>query len=204
VSGARERICEAMLDLVYTQGYEATSIEEVLERAGSSREEFDRDFASKEDCALAVFDIFMSDFEREISAAYEGKERWPDSLRAAAYATARWMIENPRGMRFGTVEMLWVSELSQARREAGFQTFLGMVDAGRARAEDPESVPPFTAEKVIGSIAEILTKGLQRPQFDPYERVPELMYLAVLPYMGEEAAVAELAMPAPVRPVDGE
>jgi AcrR family transcriptional regulator len=204
VSAARERICEAMLELVYSQGYEATSVEEVLERGNASREEFDRLFASKEECAIAVFDHFMGDFEREIGAAYEAEEGWPDSLRAAAYAVAAWMLENPRGMRFGTVEMLWVSELAQARREAGFQTFIGMIDAGRDRALDPDSIPPYTAETIIGSVAEILTKRLQGGEFDPYALVPELMYLAVLPYLGAEAAARELAMPAPPAPLEHE
>lgn len=62
-----------------------------------------------------------------------------------------------------------------------------------------DSIPAFTAEGVIGSIGEMLTKRLQRPGFDPYDLVPELMALAVRPYLGEEAAARELEIPPPPR-----
>ena len=199
---ARERICEAMLDLASAEDYEAIQIEDVVERAGASREDFDRIFSSKEDCAIAVFDRFIEDFNREVDEAYSSEEKWPDSLRAAAYAFASWMKEHPREVRLGGVGLLWAGELAQARREAAFQRFVGMVDAGREGAENPDSIPAFTAERVIGSIAEITTKRLQHGGIDGYEFLRETMYLAVLPYRGEEAAARELTMPP--RLVDGD
>ncbi len=93
--------------------------------------------------------------------------------------------------------MLWVSELAQARREAGFQQFQTMIDAGRGEVADPDSIPASAAESVIGSIAALLTKRLQGGSLKPYELVPELMSLAVRPYLGEVAAERELRIPPP-------
>jgi AcrR family transcriptional regulator len=200
VRDSQERICEAMLDLASTQGYEATEIDAIVARAGASREEFDDLFASKEDCAIAVFDRFMEGFNRKVSEAYERETEWPDSLRAAAYTVAGWMTEHPREARFGAIELLWAGELTQTRREASFQRFVGMIDAGRARLEDPDSVTDATAEHVIGSLAEMITKRAQGGELDPYQFVPDLMYLAVLPYLGEEEAAKELSIPPPPRP----
>ncbi len=190
-----------MLDLTCSRGYNAVSIEEIVEQAEVEVEveEFARLFGSKEECAIAVFDDIEDEFERAISAAYEGEAQWPDSLRAASYAVAGWIAEHPREFRFAAVEMLWVSELGQARREAGFQQFIGLIDAGREQAEDPDSIPTSAAEGVIGSIAEMTTKRLQRGELDPYALVPDLMYLAVLPYRGEEAAARELSVSPPAR-----
>jgi AcrR family transcriptional regulator len=199
-AAARERLKEAMLELVIEQGYEATSVEEVAELAGVGRAEFDLCFASKEECAIAVFDHFQTDFETKVTAAYESERRWPDNLRAAAYAIADWAIQNPRGMRFGTVEMLWVSDAAQARRLHGFETFLGMIEAGRAAAADPDQVPADTAGRLMGSMAEILTRRMQGKGFDARAFVPELMALIVAPYLGEEAAARELAIPPPPGP----
>lgn len=202
MSGARERICATMLELASARGYNDVSIEEIAERAGVEREVFERLFGSKEACAIVVFDGIEEEFERAIAIAYGGEAQWPDSLRAASYAVAGWIEEHPREVRFAAVEMLWVSEMGQARREAGFQQFIGLIDAGREQAENPDSVPASTAESVIGSIAELMTKRLQRGQLDPYALVPELMYLAVLPYLGKEAATRELTMPRPPRKTD--
>lgn len=194
----RERFLEAMLDLVCDQGYEATSVEQVLERTGAGREEFDRAFASKEDCALAILVEIGTTTVRNAQAAYESEPDWPSSLRAAAYAHARWMTENPKKVRFGMLEMLWGNEMTRAVRERFFAQFVGMVDGGREVAADPDAIPPFTAEAAIGSITETLTKRLQKGgDVDPFAFIPELMYMAVLPYLGEEAAERELRIPAP-------
>jgi AcrR family transcriptional regulator len=198
-AAVRERCKEAMLELVISRGYEATTTEEVCELAGVSRAEFDRHFASKEECAIAVFDHFQADFETKVMAAYGSEEAWPDNLRAAAYAIAEWSAANPRGMRFGTVEMLWISEAAQARRLHGFETFLGMIEAGREVAPDPEAVPPHTAGRLMGSVAEILTRRMQGKGFDARAFVPELMSLIVSAYLGEEAGARELRVPPPPR-----
>jgi len=203
MSAARERLKEAMLELAIEKGYEATEVEDVVILAGVPRAEFERCFASKEECAIAVFDHFQADFETKVMAAYASEEAWPDNLRAAAYAIADWSVANPRGMRFGTVEMLWISEAAQARRLHGFQTFLGMIEAGREAAPDPDRVPPDTAGRLMGSMAEILTRRMQGKGFDARAFVPELMALIVTPYLGEEAAARELTIPSPPGPQEG-
>jgi hypothetical protein len=93
--------------------------------------------------------------------------------------------------------MMWVSEAAQARRLHGFETFLGMIEAGRSVARDPEAIPADTAARLMGSMAEILTRRLQGKGFDPEAFVPELMALIVAPYLGEEAAARELEIPPP-------
>lgn len=197
VAGVWERVYEATLDLSFSQGYEAISVEELLARAEVSRADFERLFGSKEACAIAVFEHFRAGFDVEVRAAYEGEASWPDSLRAAAYAVARWMVAHPREVRFGGVEMLWAGEMAQTHREATFQSFVDMIDAGRGQLDDPESVPKYAPERAVGAIAELAAKRLQRSTVGIYELVPELMYLAVLPYLGEEAAARELTYPGP-------
>jgi AcrR family transcriptional regulator len=197
VSAVRERILEAMLDLVAARGYDECTVASVCERAGATRSEFDRLFGSKEECAVAVFDRFMEDFNRDVESAFEAEPVWPDSLRAAAYAAARYQEEHPRELKFGALGMLWASELMQTRRELAFRNFIRMVDAGRALAPDPDLVEDATAERVIGSIAGMITRRTQEGPVSPRKFVPELMFLAVLPYLGEEVAARELVIPPP-------
>jgi AcrR family transcriptional regulator len=202
VSGIEERICGALLELACERGYRALSVAEVSARAGVSEVQFRTHFGSLEQCALALFDEIQAEFERRVDSAYRSEPEWPDSLRAVAYAVAAWLEENPCEARFGSVEMLWVSELAQARREAGFQRFVSLIDAGRAVAAEPDSIPAATAESVIGSIAALVTKRLQGGGLKPRALVPELMSVAVRPYLGKEAAERELQIhPPPERRV---
>ncbi len=101
-------------------------------------------------------------------------------------------------MRFGATGLLWAGEAAQAKREIAFQNFVAMVDAGRSLAAEPDQVPEYTAEGVIGSVAVMITKRAQQDEeMRPYEFVPQLMALAVRPYLGEVAAARELTMPPP-------
>ncbi len=197
---ARPRILEAMLDLAAVHGYKAIDLKMVLERAGASRAEFDAHFAGMEDCALQLLDDFYPPARAQIRAAYESEESWPDTLRAAAYATADWILAHPREVRFGAVELLDVGELARARREAAFKDFVYMIDAGRTQAPDPDSLPRLTGEQTVGAMAEMLVRRLREQTLrHPAELIPELMYLAVLPYMGPEAAARELEVSPPKR-----
>jgi len=195
--GPRERIFEALLDLSVGNGYTAIDLAMVLERAGASRQDFDADFSGMEDCAIQLLDDFYQPAKRRIRAAYDGRPRWPDSLRAASYETLDWVLENPREVRFGAIELLSVGELARLRREAAFKDFVYMVDAGRDYAPDPAAVSDLTAEHIVGSLAEMLIKRLRDPPRDPRELVADSMYLAVLPYLGLKAAERELTIPPP-------
>jgi AcrR family transcriptional regulator len=198
VTASRHAYTEAIVDLTFERGYEQIGVADIAARAGGDEADFAIHFASKQECAVAALEEMIASNQGVVRAAFESEERWPDSLRAAAYAQARWIVENPRKTRFGMLETLWASELTGALRDQLFGEYVAMVDAGRAIAPDPDSVPELTAESVIGSVAQATTRFSERiGERDPIAAVPEMMYLAVRPYLGEEAARRELTIPPP-------
>jgi AcrR family transcriptional regulator len=198
----RERICEAMIDLVLARGFEQTSVEMVCERAGVDRREYENRFAGKDDCAAKIFDESSEEHWCQVRAAYESDGAWRDNLRAAAYASARWFDRHPREIRFGTVEMTRAGNVHQAKVERSVGNAIAMIDAGRQELDDPESISRSTAEWVAGSIMEMILKRLGRKGPLATELVPQLMYTAVRPYLGEELALEELGIPPPDDPKD--
>lgn len=200
MSASREQLMAAMVDLVFERGYEEASVEQIAARAGASTSEFGEVFNSKDECALATLVEIGTSAMRSTQAAYDCEPSWPDSLRAAAYELASWIIENPKRTRFGMLEMLWANDMTRAMRENLFSGFIAMIDGGREVAADPEAIPAYTAEATIGSITQMMIKRLQkRDEVDPAVFIPELMYMAVLPYLDEEVARKELTMPPPAR-----
>lgn len=187
-----------MLDLVFERGYDGVSIEEIAARAGGGVADFEQHFPTKQACAVAVLEELAENNLRAVRGAFEREDRWPDSLRAAAYAHARWILANPKKMRFGLLETLWAGEMTSALRDELFRAYIGMVDAGREVAPDPEAVPAYTAEGVVGSITQVVVRNMGKPGAgDLLAQVPEMMYLAVRPYLGEEVARRELTLPPP-------
>ncbi len=194
----RSEYMEAMVDLAFERGYDAVAVADVAERAGGSVAGFESLFPSKQACAVAILEGIAESNLRAVRGAFDREPAWPDSLRAAAYAHAEWILDNPKKMRFGLLETVWASELTGALRDHLFGEYVAMVDAGREAAEDPASIPASAALGVVGSITEVITRRLgEESGRELVDLVPEMMYLAVRPYLGEEAARRELTIPPP-------
>ncbi len=200
---APEPLHRAIVDLVDEHGYERTTVEMVLDRAGVDRAEFDRCFAGMEDACIQTYDRIAAGVGRRVFGAYEAQENWREGLRAAAYEITRFFRDNPRDGRFGAYEVMKATDMAQARRESTLQLYAGMIDAGCQELDDPDSVSRSTAEAVMGSIIGVLVKRIPSEGLDHApDWVPELMYIAVRPYLGPETAAEELSIPPP--PQQGE
>jgi AcrR family transcriptional regulator len=190
---ARGRIADAMVALVGSHGYAATSVEMVCERAGASRSHFNRCFAGKEDCFLSLHDEITAEFCAQVIAAYDGATSWHNQIWAAGWAAMRFLQEDPVRARFLVIEVNGAGSGAQERRDRILQRLADLLDAGRNELEEAGSVSRCTAEIVAGSIyGTILTKvedgSIERGE----EFLPELVYMAVMPYLGHRAAEDEL------------
>lgn len=197
----RQRIVVAMVELVAERGYKATTVKQLLRRAGVTRADFRRLFSGKRACFLEAYEEMSERFVSRVFTAFEGEKEWRDGLRVAAYAAAHWVAEHPREARYATIETMAAGAFAVERREATLRRFVDLLDAGREQLDEPDSVSRAMAEGIVGGILGMLTKNLRREgQARPEGFVPELMFLAVRPYLGHEAAREELSMPPPAVP----
>lgn len=190
---ARRRIAAATISLVGSYGYAATSIEMICERARTRRSHFDRCFAGKEDCFLSLHDEVSSELCERVNAAHRGASSWHDRLWAAGWAAMRFFGEDPIRARFLVVEVNGAGNGAQERRDRILQGLAEIVDGGRGEAEEGRKVSRCTAEIVAGAIygtvlGRIETGSVERGE----DFLPELVYMAVMPYLGARAAEDEL------------
>jgi hypothetical protein len=133
-----------------------------------------------------------------VTVVFATEDEWVDGLRAAAHEIARFLQEDPRRARMMTIEVLSAGQQAQAIRDGGMSALIGLVDQGRAELDDPDSMTRATAEGIGGAIYNRVHLEIAAGRCDQLvSMVPELMYSAVLPYLGTEAAMAELQMPPP-------
>jgi AcrR family transcriptional regulator len=192
-------IGEAALDTIRARGYAEASVEEFVSRAGMTRAEFDRRFADKEEVTRLLIEAHLDRFLERVGGAYERVADWPANLRAAAYETARYLEENPDMTWFMLVGVLEADDMARARRDQIFGWAAGLIDAGRETLADPDSVPRSAPLMAVGAIVETLRRHhAEGSRVDVAENLPWLMYAAVRPYLGEEAARAELKIEVPV------
>jgi AcrR family transcriptional regulator len=194
----RHPLAAAVMEVLAERGYPAATVDQFFARAGLDPAEFEARPPDKADLVLRVFHAYIADFEAKVRSAYAAAPSWPDNLRAAAYEVTRWMRDHPAAAWFGMVGVLEAGEMGRVMREDVFRWCAQMIDDGRTASPHPESVPLGAPLLAVGAVAEILTRQLQGTIIaDPIETVPKLMYGAVRPYLGEEAARRELAIPPP-------
>lgn len=189
----RKRIATAMIELAGAHGLEATTVAMVCERAGVGRAAFDRSFAGKEDCFLRVHGEIATEFCQRVGAAFAGPRAWHDQIWAGAWAAMRFLQEDAARARFFVVAVNGAGARAQARRDRVLQGLADMIDAGRSELEEPDSVSRTTAEMVTGAIygtimAKIRDGAIERGE----EFLSELVYMAMMPYLGARAAEDEL------------
>jgi AcrR family transcriptional regulator len=194
----RHPIAPATLAVLREQGYQRSRLGDFCARAGVSKSDLPRRYRHKGLLCLAVSEAYVGNFRARARRAFDEGGEWPDSLRAAAYETVRWIADYPDAAWWGTVGVLEVGEIGRAKRDGVFTWAATMIDAGREVAPDPERVPKSAPTIVVGAIIETLARRVQGTvSDDPVTAVPTLMYAAVMPYLGEEIARRELGIAPP-------
>lgn len=190
---ARARIVAATVYLVGSRGYAPTSIETICEQARTRRSHFDRCFAGKEDCFLSVHDEVSAELCERVRAAHSAAASWHDRVWAAGWAAMRFFGEDPTRARFLVVEVNGAGNGAQSRRDQILQGLSDILDGGRGELEQPGKVSRCTAEIVAGAIYGTVTTKIEGGCIERGDDfLPELVYMAVMPYLGSRAAEDEL------------
>lgn len=191
MTGKRERILQGMLEAVGRQGYEKTTVQDAISAAGLYRQAFYDSFEDKEDCYLQAIDAGSAWAELAMRNAATGEATWRGQLRGALSGLLRFLDEKPEIGRALLVEVHAAGAKAVGKRTEAMERAAVMMD--RARGESDGAAPAISAEAVVAGILAVLHVRLSADQTTGFlSLLPELMYLAVLPYFGAEAAAAEM------------
>jgi AcrR family transcriptional regulator len=190
----RQRILDGMLEAVGEVGYESTSVRTVLDCADLYRQAFYDNFSSKEDCYLLAYDAGIKRVEAGVRAAAAGEDSWRGQLRAGLGALLDFLDGEPDVGRALVVEVHPAGPPALAKRTAAMERARDFLDRGRIEAGMNGSEPPrLTPEAIASGIHMVIHSRLAAGDRDGFrELLPELMYVAVLPYFGPEAAKLEM------------
>ena len=165
----RRRLMAAALDLMGSEGWSATSVRAVCQRAGLSTRFFYESFPDLDELAVAVFDEELEKVTaRVLSAVAAATAAAPQDTRSQMEAGVRTLVveltDDPRLARLAFVEALG-SEPLMRRRLDTMRTYSEII-AGQARAvygEPPAGGAMFvelTASVLAGGMAETLIRWL--------------------------------------------
>ncbi len=193
MTGKHQRILQGMLEAVGTRGYERATVQDAITAAGVYRQAFYDSFADKEDCYLQALDAGSAWVELEMREEASGEETWRGQLRGALSGLLRYLDRQPEVGRALLVEVHAAGPLAVGKRTEAMRRAAAAVDLAREEGED--SAPAISAEAVVAGILAVLHSRLSAHQSGGFaDLLPELMYLAVLPYFGAVAAAEEMRL----------
>lgn len=177
------------------KGYEATTIDDVVEFAGVPRESFEAMFASKEECFLEAYDAVFDVLVAHVNAAFEAAddESWPEQIAAGLGALVELLAMEADIARLAMVEVTAAGDDARERYRAMLTRFTPFLEKGRTYSGQGEALPADTARFAVGGATSMIFDEVRAGRGPELKRIlPDLVFAVLMPYLGPEAAEDEM------------
>jgi AcrR family transcriptional regulator len=182
-----------MLLTVGARGYEQTTAQEVADRAGISRDQFQRRFGSRDECFGQAYEEAAERLCEDLLEAGRKAGSWRLGFRAALAELLRTVAEQPLLAKSLLIEVRAARGQAWAVHQRLVERLITAIDGAR---EDPAALPSvsrMTASFMVGAIEESIALEIGAGRAAEVERLlPDLSHLVVLNYFGEDEAWLEL------------
>jgi AcrR family transcriptional regulator len=152
----RERLVEAMVQAVNERGVMATTISDLVARAGISRRTFYEHFENKEACLLATYDTVVEQEARRLLGLPNASGEWLERLETIIRALFNAIAERPDAARLICVEMGASGASGVERWAEGAGRFERFISAGFEQAPGPGTIPDPVARAFVGALRKIV------------------------------------------------
>ncbi|HEX6602489.1 MAG TPA: TetR/AcrR family transcriptional regulator [Solirubrobacterales bacterium] len=184
----RERLLAAVVKVTVANGYESTTVGDILGEAGVGRESFYELFDDKLDCMLSAQKILLDDLEGRVREAYLGDLPWPERTREGLKASLEWFAADPDVARFLLIEMSTVGPAFHSVFQTEYARFTGLIDEGLDESGPSPELTQATRLGVGALLARLYEEIVLGRAATLPRLLPDLTYDFLVPFVGEEAA----------------
>jgi AcrR family transcriptional regulator len=164
LASQRGRMLDAICQAVAENGYAGTSVAEVIQRAGVSRETFYEHFADKEECFLAAYDLAAATLRDAVVAGVPAEPTDPlESYDRAMAAYLETMSTQRAYARVFLIDVYGAGPAALGRRFRVFQAFVDLV-AGIFGARS--AADRALCEALVGAVSSLVTIRVAVGEFD--------------------------------------
>lgn len=184
----RQRIIDAMVASCAEKTYTGTTISDIVARARISRTTFYKSFPGKRACFDAALDSCIEELRAAVGAAASSADSPPDAVRKTSSALLELLATKPALAQVLTAEAVSVDpEVVRRYRRLLIPALESLWDAsGGARRARTSAGLAFGRVQLL--ILNQIVAG--RPERLP-ELQPEIVYLALAPFVGHDEAVRQ-------------
>jgi AcrR family transcriptional regulator len=183
----RQRILDAILDVVGERGYAAATVADVTTAAGVSRTTFYEQFANKQEAFLAAYDEFAGSFLADVASTPTTTPL--ETLTGAAERLVDWGRRRPLACRAFLLEIHAVGPAGLAHRDSVMALAERQFEivAAWVRRVDPSlpAVPPVAGRAVIAASWELTAQAARTSADTTAQSREALAYVWLLGLTGE-------------------
>ncbi len=173
----------------------------MVTRAGLTQRDFECEFDSTEDCLVAAFDCGLALVARTLSSAVGAEDRWLERVRLGTCALLGFFDQHPGWARLLVVAPPAAGPRALARRQRALETLTRLLhreSSGEKTVDGSLPSREVIAELLAGGAFSVIHTRIAQGEGRPLcELAPSLMAMIALPYLGADAARAELTTPHP-------
>jgi AcrR family transcriptional regulator len=182
----RQRIVEAMVDCCAEKTYAATTIADIVSHASISRTTFYKRFGGKRECFDAALQWCTDEVRTAAATSYSASDPPPVAVRKAAAAILELMAAQPALTQLLTGEAISVEPGVVGHYRKLLIPALEKLWAGEPRRGRADPRLAFGRAQVLIYNQIAIGQAEQLP-----ELLPEIVYVALLPFSGHEEALRE-------------
>jgi AcrR family transcriptional regulator len=181
----RERLLAAIAESLHEQGYDRTTVAAISTRAGVSKSDFYRHFASKDECFFAAYDEAVERLRGEVLIACGERNGWAEGVCSGLAAVLARLAAEPAQANLLLVEGLRAGPGICGRFQGAVESFVPYLRDGAPAGTSAGRPPEAADEAVVGGIASLLGRRVLAGEADRLDRFfPELAEFALTPYLG--------------------
>jgi AcrR family transcriptional regulator len=183
-----------MVRVAAEKGYASTTVTEVVEAAGVSSATFYELFDDKEACFLEAFGAVNDVIVAHVAKAYVAAagEPWPRRIAVALQALVELLAAEADIARLTMVEGTAAGDGARRLYGEALSRFEPLLEEGRGFGGQAD-LPPETARFAIGAGTSMVFDEIRAGRGTELERIlPDLVFAVLMPYLGPEAAKAEM------------
>jgi len=184
----RQRIIDAMVESCAEKTYSGTTIADIVSRAGISRTTFYKRFADKRECFDAALDYCIEALRATAAASHLPSDAPSEAVRKAATAILGLMAEQPALAHLAMGEAVSVEPAITGRYRRILIPALESLWDSAGEPIHSHSDPRLAFGRAQILILQQIAAG---DTGDLPSLLPEIVYIALLPFAGHDEAVLQ-------------
>jgi AcrR family transcriptional regulator len=188
-----ERIVTAATEVFAKRGFQASTVENIIDAAGIGVGSFYAHFDGKEDCLDAITQRIAAEARESVVAGVGTEEGWAPRLCAGLHELLIFAGDNPLAARVVLLEAQTGGPKAVALHAALVDEVAGYLRSGREASDLGRGWPPAFEEATAGGLVWLAQERLLRGEMGDIDGLfAELAEVALEPYLGVDAARREI------------